>query len=319
MKKVLFYLTVPFLLINIGMSYAQPTQPPAAPAASQKTEPVVPLNRIVAVINEEIITESELDDAINQLKQQLIANHAQLPSDQELRNEALQQLITYRLQLQMAHRNGIEPTPEEVDKAIEQIASSHNATIDQLKEQLAQQHVSYVEFRKKLVDQLTINKLQQQMVGLQVKVTDADIAAYKKTLPVNDQKYHLVDFYFPLPANPSKAQVIATLNAAKEVQNKINSGTKVNDITPGYHDLGWRTTSDLPEIFVHQLPNLTLTNASMPLRAPNGFHVLKLLETSSTLSDDQIRDILLRKKFEEAVRETVNRAKNQAYIKIIPK
>ncbi len=316
MKKILVYLSIPFLLFSLGISWAQPAQ---NQPAVRKPEPVVSLNRIVAIVNDEIITETELDSAIDQLRQQLIANHIPVPTDEQLRNDALQQLITYHLQLQMAHRNNIEPTPEEIDKAIDQIAKSHNMNLDQLKAQLQQQHVTYDEFRKKLVDQLTITKLQQQMVGLQVKVTDADIAAYKKTLPANYQQYHLIDFYFPLVQNPSKQQIAAALATAKEVQNKLNTGADIESITPHYHDLGWRSSTDLPEIFLQQLPSLTLTNASMPLRAPNGYHVLKLLEVRTSLSDDQVREILFRKKFEDAVKEAVDRAKNQAYVKIIPK
>lgn len=319
MLKTFLYSLFFCLLINLGTSWAaqQPVSQKTIPP--QKPEPVVPLNRIVAIVNDEIITETDLKAFMDQLKPQMTADHP-MPSAEQFRTDALDQLITRRLQLQMANRNGIKATPEEVDAALEQIAKSHDMTIDQMKAEMAAQHVDYTEFRKNLTEQLIINKLQQQMVALQVKVTDADIAAYKNSLPESSREYHLVDFFIPLPERATSSQIAGALATAKSIQNQISSGTDVDKITPAYHDLGWRNKQNLPDIFVQQLPILTLNNTSPPLRAPNGYHLLKLLgmRTTANLSDEQIKEIILRKKYEDAVREAVNKAKNQAYIKIIP-
>ena len=164
----------------------------AVAAKTAAGEPVTPLNRIVAVVNDEIITQTELDSAIDQFQQQLIANKDAPPPPNKLRDEVLQQLINYHLQKQMAARYDIKPTDEELDQTIEQIAKSHNMTVEQLKQQLQAQHLNYTEFRQKLYDQLVINKLQQQMVMGKVKVTDADITAFKAA---GKQEYRLVDFF----------------------------------------------------------------------------------------------------------------------------
>lgn len=303
----------------------QPVNQPAKPSVQLQppkltAEPIVPLNRIVAIVNDEIIPESELNIAVDQLKQQLAANNVQIPSEARLRSDALTQLINYKLQLQMAQRNMIKATPEEVDKTIEQIAESHKMTTEQLKSQLTAQKMSYADFRNKIAEQLIINKLQQQMVAGQVKVTDADIQAFKQS-PQAGEDYRLIDFFLPLPPNPSAAELQRTLAQANNIQNKVNNGVDIDTITPHYQDLGWRNQSDLPELFLQQLKNLAPGKASDPLRAPNGYHVLKIMETRnaiSNLTDDQIRNIVLRQKYEEAVKTAVERARNQAYIQIIP-
>src|SRR5262249_5187339 len=163
--------------------------------------PTVPLNRIAAIVNDEIIAESELDVAIDQLKQQLAASNVRIPSDTQLRKDALHQLITFKLQLQMAQRNSIKASPAEVDKTIDQIGSSHKMTMEQLKSQLAAQNISYADFRNKIAEQLIINKLQQQMVAGQVKVTDEDIKAFKQSSQAG-QDYRLIDFFLPLSEHP---------------------------------------------------------------------------------------------------------------------
>lgn len=314
-KKILYLLMAYFI---IGVSWAQPqsTEP-----ATQNSEPEAPINRIVAIVNDEIITQTDLDTAVEQMQQQYIVNKQPLPAADKLRSQALDQLINYRLLMQMAIRYDVKPTVQELDQAIEQIAKSHGLTVDQMKEQLTLQHMTYEEFRKKINEQLTITKLEQQMVAGQVKVTDADIAAFKSSVTQGNEEYKLIDFFIPISETPSAAELDQALTTAHEIQKQIESGVDIDKITPAYQDLGWRTKDDLPQLFIQQLSTLTLKNASQPLRAPNGYHVLKLMDqrnSNQTLTDDQIRQLVLRKKYEVAITAAVNKARKEAYVQIIP-
>ncbi len=316
-KKILCLLTA-FSMLYGEVSLAQPKPAITQPLTPEST---VPLNRIAAIVNDEIISESDLDIAIDQLKQQLTANNIPIPPADKLRQSALEQLILYRLQLQMAIRNQIKPTDEEIDQTIDQIAQSHHLTTDQLKTQLTLQHLGYMEFRKKLSEQLAINKLQQQMVGGEVKVTDEDIQAYKNTAPAGAQEYRIADFFFPLPEKPNAQDKEHALAMAKAAQQQLNSGVTPDKVTPAYRDLGWRNKDNLPSIFAEQLPTMSLKNASQPLLAPNGYHVLQILEArnpNQNLTDDQIRQLVFRQKYEIAVKTAIEKARNQAYIQIMP-
>lgn len=323
MKKKLLCLSTTYLLISPALAatqlVAQTTATPT-PAHQAIAEPVTPLNRIAAIVNDEIISQTELESAIAEFKQQLLAANAPIPPAKQLRDDVLQQLINYRLEMQMAIRYEIKPTDAEVDQAIDQIAKNHNMTLEQLQQQLVLQNLNYAQFRKKIVEQLTIGKLQQQMVAGQVKVTEADIAAFKNS-GQGQEEYRLIDFFLPISEHPTDAELDSTLTAAHQIQQQLNNGVDIDKITPTYQDLGWRSAGDLPQIFIQQLPTLTLKNASQPIRAPNGYHVLKILEKrnkNQTLTDAQIREILLQQKYAAAVKTAINKARAQAYVAIIP-
>lgn len=324
MIKKVIYLSVTCLVINSGLAWGAqqpvfPGQTPKAPAAVSP-EPIVPVNRIVAIVNDEVISQSDLDLALAQLQQQILAAKIPMPPAEKLREDALEQLINYRLQMQMATRNNLQATPSETDQAIQQIAEGNHLTVDQLKEQLVLQHTTYEDFRKKVADQLMITKLQQQLVVGQVKVTDADVEDFKKT-PQGPREYKMLDFFLPVSEQPSAEELDKALTTAHTIQQQINSGVAIDKITPAYQDLGWRTAKDLPQIFAEQLPGLKINNASAPIRAPNGYHVLKLVETrtgNQKLTDDQIRQLLLREKYETAVKAAITKARKEAYVQINP-
>lgn len=298
-----------------------------SPAIAQSnTENMMPLNQIVAIVNDEVISESELRTAMAQMRQDLAARNIPIPPDKILREETLQGVINFRLQLQVAKRAGISLSEKEVEDAMDLIAKSHQFTREQLKEQLILQNVDYQTFRQQIKDQFTINKLQQQMVGSQIKVTDAEIDQFKKNYkkPASDGnvQYHLIDFFIPISEQASTADIDRALNEARSIQKKLTQGANINDITPRYRDLGWRETKDLPELFADQLSILTTQNASSPLRAPNGYHVLKLMEThggqNPPPSDEQIRQYIARQKFEAILKTSLENLRKQSFIQIMP-
>jgi peptidyl-prolyl cis-trans isomerase SurA len=322
MLKKILYLSMPcFLMIPVIAGAQTPASPP--PPLTQpvrlNAEPVTPLNRIVVIINDEVVSQSDLDQAIDEMKQQAAASKIEI-APEKLREDALQQLINYRLLMQMATRNDIKASDSEIDQTLEQIANSNHLTVEQLKSQLALQHTSYEDFRHKIGQQLIITKVQQQLVAGQIKVTDQDIADFKSK-PQGPREYKIADFFVPVSERPSAKELDQALTNAHNIQQQLNNGTSIDSVNFPYQDLGWRTAKDLPQIFADQLSGLTLTNASPPLRAPNGYHVLKLIETRTStqnLTDDQIRQLIFAQKFTTAVKAAIEKARKEAYIQIIP-
>lgn len=293
--------------------------------AEKKTVPDKSLNRIAAIVNDEIIAESDLDDAVQAYKQQLQANRAPLPPDEILRKDVLNQMINYRLQLQLAARAGLKPNEDEINNAIIETARAHGATLDELKRQIVVQGGTWDAFRQKIAEQVTINKLQQQAVGAEIKVTDAEVAEYRKKIEADQQKnlvYHLVDFFIPLSEQPTQSQIEKGLNEAREISNQLNSGASLADVPFPYQDLDWQRKTEMPDLFSAQLDQLNTHNASKPLRAPNGFHVLKLIEVKSAAgtppTDDQLRNYLFRVKLDKELPAWLEKLRSQSYIKIIP-
>lgn len=275
-KKIaaLFIATLFVCTISVGAEEKLP-----APA-----KPAQPLNRIAAIVNDEVIPESDVDGAIAAYKEQLLANKMPLPSEETIRKDALNQVINYRLQLQLAARAGIKPTEDEINNGIIQIAKSHRLTIDELRNQLSIQNTPWDSFRQKIAEDITISKVQQQAVAPDVKITDAEVAAYRQKYEAEQQTkliYHLLDFMVPLPEQPTNVQVDAALTKAREISMKLNNGATIAEVNSPYQDLGWSSKSDMPELFALQIDQLNEKNASKPLRAPNGFHVIKLVEAKA--------------------------------------
>ncbi len=282
------------------------------------------LNRIVAIVNDDIITQTQLNEAIAQAKQEFTVRHLPLPPEKKLREEALQQLIDYRLELQLVSRLGIQVKDSEVDAAVEQIAKQHNLSSEQLQQQLQAEKTNFQEFRSKLGEQLAVNKLQQQAVANKVKITPEDIAEYQKKYQKAYQayqEYHFLDFLIPLPENPTSADISKALAQARELRQKLDLGQNPSQLSPAPIDLGWRSRADLPEVFTSQLTQFETSKVSQPIRAPNGYHLLKLLETRNAatgeLSENKIRDVVYRQKFAEEVKKWLETMRTQAYIQII--
>ncbi len=293
--------------------------------ANTSTEANIPLNHIVAIVNDEIITQSELDIAIAQLQRDLAARNLPVPPEKTLHDEALTGVINFRLQLQIAARAGIKTSDKEVDEAIGRIAQANHLTLEQLKEQLTLQKINYVEFRNQLKDQIIVNKLQQQMANGRIKISDEEVAEFKqkyeKALANTNAQYHFIDFFLPLSENATAAESNRTLKEAQDIQQKLIHQEDINKIVPPFRDLGWREKDNIPQIFVEQLSKLN-QNISLPFRAPNGYHVLKLIEVRNDKtklpSDEQIRQLIARQKVEDVVKTELDKLRHQSFIQIMP-
>ncbi len=323
-KKISIWMVGGFLVWSMAAQAVEAANSSGV-AVEKKPAPAKQLNRIAAIVNDEIIAESDLDDAVQAYKQQLQANKVPPPSDETLRKDVLNQMINYRLQLQLAARAGLKPTEDEINNAIIETARAHQLTLDELKRQIVVQGGNWDAFRQKIAEQVTINKVQQGAVGAEIKVTDAEVAEYRKKSEAEQQQnllYHLIDFFIPLPEQPTQSQVEKGLNEARQISTQLNSGASLADVPFPYQDLDWERKSDMPDLFAAQLDQLNTHNASKPLRAPNGFHVLKLVEVKSAAgtppTDDQIRNYLFRVKLDKALPAWLEKLRSQSYIKIIP-
>jgi peptidyl-prolyl cis-trans isomerase SurA len=300
-------------------------------AAIPKTS-VIPLDRIVAVVNNDIITQMQLDQQFNVAKNQLQSENAPLPSDAQLKKQVLQQLIDHTLQLQAAHRAGLDVNIIEADKAIAVIAKRNHLTLDQLRQALAQQGMSYDTYRKQIRDQVLISKLQQGAFGSSINITQQDINNFTKSGQNTNQaanQYHLRDILVPIPATPSPAQVDATRAKANELIKQLRAGADFEKTAIAQSgdtqalnggDLGWRHLAELPPLFAQQVVNMKTGEIAGPIRAPNGFHILKLVEVkinAQKLSQAQIRELIFERKMQEKVQAWLQKLRQDAYIKIM--
>lgn len=293
-----------------------------SPIFSLAASDVVPIDKVVAIVNSSIITQNQLNETTQALTQQLQATGQPIPSEAVLRKKALDQAIGELLQLQVAQRAKITVSDADVTRAITQIAEQNNITADQLKEALEKQGISYKQYRTQIHDQMVMHQVQQQALGSKIQASEREIQAYlKKSPPSNDQtQYHLDDLLIPLT---NVDDVSSATKQANELLQKARSGKNLNELAQGniqYTDLQWRTLKDLPPIFADVIPNLKAGEVAGPIKAPNGLHILHLLEVrgeAKPLTATQAKQAVLQQKMQEQSEKWAQELRKTAYIKIM--
>lgn len=260
-----------------------------SPAVLQAAET---LDRIVAVVNNSVITQQQLAEQIEMTRQQRRAENKPLLDTSTLRKQVLNRMIDDQLQLQLAISSGLTVDEAALDKTIVSIAQHNGFSLEQLREKLQQDNVAYIKYREQIRQQLLINRLQQDEVASKIVVTDqetTDMLAHMppKSSTQQETSYHVEDLLIPFPEDRSatslarmKQTALSLLQQAKSgatFQSLIEQANKA-DLALAGTDLGWRPFSELPDVF--QIPIKTLKSGEVtgPIQAENGFHLVRLLE-----------------------------------------
>ncbi len=185
-------------------------------AANTKSSAIEPLDTVVAVVNDQVITSTQLNQQEDLIKKQLAGSHTPFPPESQLRHQVLQHMIDVSLQLQIAKAAGINITDDDLDKTISQIATQNNLTIAQMPAKLAQQGISYDQYRSEIRDEMTISQVEQQAIGSTIVITPQEVNDMVGTVKMNDltgntqsamAAYHLKDILISLPDIPTPDQV----------------------------------------------------------------------------------------------------------------
>ncbi|ABS77171.1 peptidylprolyl isomerase [Coxiella burnetii] len=315
-KKILTSMVIILSVTSIS-AFAQSTLP--APNATHEQS----LDQIVAVVNDEIITQSELNHALTAAKQQFMQRQISLPDQKTFKKQVLDQLIYQKLQLQVAKHNQIKVTNNEINAAVARISQANHLSQTALKQKLTQEGISYKEFRSQLQKQLIISKLQHQALQDTISINKSDIAAFQKQHAgqIASTEYHIATILIPLPASATQAQINHAKGKAALVLKQLQKGSSFETamkMHPGSADLGWRSAKELPQVFVKTVLKMKPNEVTGPIQAPNGFHIIKLLdkEAKNTVSDQQIQRIVYQQKVEKALQKWLTQLRSSAYIHI---
>ncbi len=251
---------------------------------------VQPLDQIVAVVNDDVITLSELEGRMREMLAQLQQKQAKLPSMDILRQQVLERMISKRLQLQTADRLGLSVDDSTVTKAIANIAQTNNITLIQLREVLERDGISFPLFREQLREDILITRLKQKEVINRIVITEQDIDNFLAR-EVGSQRQraavHLQHILISTPEGASPEDVQAAREEALSVYEELQQGAdfgemaiRVSDSRQALEggDLGWIETSRIPSLFTQLVDELEPGAISEPLRNASGFHIVKLLE-----------------------------------------
>ncbi|HET6906337.1 MAG TPA: peptidylprolyl isomerase [Rhodanobacteraceae bacterium] len=283
MKKILVFSTA-FLLAAgaAGTASAQLLSADSPPAQQDAS-----LDRIVAVVNDGVILQSELDQAVASVQHQYASHPEQLPPPDVLQKQVLERLIMNKLQVQRAQDNGLRVSDDELDAAVATVAKQNNMTVPQLQQAMQQQGVDYTAFRGNLRDQLLIQRLRQQVMQSSAQVSDAEIDNMLANPAFKAGEVHLAHIDIALPDGADAAAIAAGEAKAAKVESDLKSGkdfaaeaissSNASDALEG-GDLGWHRVDELPPAFAAQIEKMQPGEVSQPLRTPGGFTIIKVVE-----------------------------------------
>jgi peptidyl-prolyl cis-trans isomerase SurA len=266
-----------------------------------------PIDRIVAVVEDQVILQSELNDAVAAIQQQYASQPGQLPPIDVLRRQVLDRLILMKLQLQRADDQGIRVSDADVDQAVQAVAAQNKMSADQLRAAVEQSGMSYGAYRQQLHDQLVVQKLHENVVRSSVSVTESEINNLLNSPSYKAGEVHLAHIQVSIPGGASAADIDAAQKKAEQALAAIKGGmpfkaaairfSDAPDALDG-GDLGWRRMDEVPPAFVDAIGSLKPGDVSGILHGPTGFHILQLVDqraqSKQMVTEYHARQILIR-------------------------
>ncbi len=270
---------------------------PAAPMAlAQSNSSLASVDRIAAVVNEDVILRSELDRALANIRTQYADKPNQLPPPEVLERQVLERLILLRLQLSRAKESGITASDEDVERAAQSVAEQNHIDIDQLRERITQDGMSFNEFRSNLRDEIITQKMRQGFAQGRINVSEGEVdAALATTASIGSQQFHLAHILVNAPDGATPDQLATAEKKIQGVKNLIDKGEMTfsaaavrysdsqNALEGG--DLGWRGQNEIPPAFAASIQQLKPGQIIGPIRGPSGYQLLQLVDTRTQSAD----------------------------------
>lgn len=253
--------------------------------------PAISLDRVVAVVNKDVIVQSELDREVQRILADLRRRGTATPPPQEFERQVLEHLVVRRLQLQLADQAGIDVGDDELNFALQNIAARNNLTLEQLREAVVADGGSFEDFREEVRSEMRLTQLRQKEVVSRITISDAEVERFlAESGDTAAARYHLAHILIALPADPTPQQVRDTQAQAEKVRQQLLDGADFAStavaVSKGQQaleggDLGWRNADELPPPFVAAVRNLQPGGISEIIPSPSGFHILKLIEADA--------------------------------------
>jgi peptidyl-prolyl cis-trans isomerase SurA len=247
------------------------------------------VDRIVAVVNKEVITLSELNEAIGAAERQLRRQGTQAPAREVLERQLLERLILDKAQLQLARDSGIRVDETQVDRAVQRVAEQNNLTLTAFRAALERDGVPFDGFRQDLRDQIILTRLREREVDDKIQVSDTEIDLFleeNSAQSAERAEYNLAHVLVRVPDQASPELIEAARAKAEKARAEAESGD-FRAVAASYSDapdalqggaIGWRTGDRLPELFAEAVSKMNPGQVSPVLRSSAGFHVLKLID-----------------------------------------
>lgn len=283
-----------------------------------------PLDKIVVIVNNDIITQTMLQDRLADFQKQLELGKNTNIDPEAIRKQVLERMIRDQIQLQQAKQFGITVDDLMLNRMLERLAKNNQMTLEKFRDTVESEGINYSRFREQTRDELIVNQLQQRLIANKVNVSEQEITQYIKQNSSEEPsniRYHLRHILIATPEAASAKDISIAKKKSEAIYEKIKMGDKFEELalkeSNGRNalkggDLGERKENELPQLFVDAIKTLKPGGTSHPVKSASGFHLLQLVKsskdkiivqqtharhilirTSSDLNDEQARQKLL--------------------------
>jgi peptidyl-prolyl cis-trans isomerase SurA len=241
------------------------------------------IDRIIALVEEDVILKSELDDAISRLEQQVRARGESLPPRSVVEEQMLERLIINRLEVLRAEQTGIRVSDSDVDQALHQVAANYNMTLSQLRVALESDGIDYEEFRDDMRQEMLSSRLRQRVVHTMDEITETEIDILLASDRLGGEEYLLSQIVINVPEAASPAEANQARERADEVLDQLRGGMDFASAAITYSqapdaleggDVGWRNLNALPPMFADEIQGRGPGAVAGPIRTPAGYVIL---------------------------------------------
>jgi len=306
--------TLALLLAGAAAQGAE-TPAPAFPGLGPAKAPEAPktgqvLDRAVAIVNDGIVTESDLQEQMAMIEARLKEQNTALPPPDVMRKQVLDRLIMQEVQLQRAERIGLKITDDQVNEQLADIAKRNGIPLAQMPAALAQQGIDYGSFRDNMRKEMTLQRLRQKDVLGKINITPRELEQFlerQKKMPSETDEYNVSHILLAIPPEATQAQVKEVEKLAEQIYTR-SQDEDFGRLAVAYSNsqtaleggsLGWRKGPELPTVLAEIVVGLKPGQVSRPMVTPTGYHLVKLNEVRSTDGshiEDQVhaRHILMR-------------------------
>ena len=283
------WLIAPFISLCTSVGWAQ----------------VVPLDSVIAIVDEDIILASEVGERLEQIKASAEQRGITLPDEETVLQETLDRLILESIQLQLADRYGVRVPDAQLDQSMARIAAQNGMALEQFRDALQQTGQSYAEMRAGLRDELAIQRVQQGSVMRDISITEKEIDNFMMTeegIALTEPEYRVVQALLPIPRSDTAEQRTAKEGYVDGVLANILTGADFSEAVSVQEpytfqggDLGWRKLSDIPSMFAGIIPSLKAGDTGK-VQSSSGLHLVHLAEARGLerlIEQTNVRHILV--------------------------
>lgn len=253
----------------------------------------VPLDRIIAVVNDEVIMQSELKSKIRTVRGQIEQQGSRVPPQAVLERQVLDNLVQNRIQLQIAERAGIRVNDETLNRTISNIAAENKVSLTQFREILEQDGYNYEQFRENIRNEITLSQLRRRQVDNRIVVTEKEIdnfLANEEFQGTFQTEIRLSHILLSLPEAATSDEIEQVRQVATQIREDLLAGADFAEIAATASDggnaenggdLGWRKLEEVPSLFADYIPDMKNGDISELIQSPSGFHIIKISDIKS--------------------------------------